>query len=291
MNIYTFLGFISVLKLVSCQVVSIEPVYNPPESQAVIFKNKDDLKLQCKLIANGYAPGAITVIWKKEGTQVSEIKSLENRFKIDNIGNSYYFNLTKAEYGDAGNYTCTALVNNQETAEGLIRTATLIHVKIKSDNINVVENDKLRIECSILGNPQPVINWRIESENFNGSDFDSRVKIQDYRDESNQNVVNGALIIDPVNKTDRGHYFCIGTNVYLDTQRDETESIIRVKDQYAALWPFIGICIEVIVLCAIIIIYEKKRNKSELEESDTDQSPDQKNTPDHGKEANLRHRQ
>lgn len=46
-------------------------------------------------------------------------------------------------------------------------------------------------------------------------------------------------------------------------------------DKYAALWPFLGICAEVIILCAVIIIYEKKRNKTELEESDTDQSPDQ----------------
>lgn len=49
----------------------------------------------------------------------------------------------------------------------------------------------------------------------------------------------------------------------------------RFAEKYAALWPFIGICAEVIILCAIIVIYEKKRNKSELEESDTDQSPDQ----------------
>jgi len=40
--------------------------------------------------------------------------------------------------------------------------------------------------------------------------------------------------------------------------------------KYAALWPFLGICAEVLILCLIILIYEKRRNKSELEESDTD---------------------
>ena len=45
--------------------------------------------------------------------------------------------------------------------------------------------------------------------------------------------------------------------------------------KYAALWPFLGICAEVFVLCAIILIYEKRRNKTDLDESDTDQSPDQ----------------
>lgn len=44
--------------------------------------------------------------------------------------------------------------------------------------------------------------------------------------------------------------------------------------KYAALWPFLGICAEVVVLCVIILIYEKKRDKTELEESDTDQGPE-----------------
>lgn len=48
-----------------------------------------------------------------------------------------------------------------------------------------------------------------------------------------------------------------------------------IPDKYAAVWPFLGICVEVVVLCTIIFIYEKKRNKAELEESDTDQSPEQ----------------
>lgn len=43
----------------------------------------------------------------------------------------------------------------------------------------------------------------------------------------------------------------------------------------AALWPFLGICAEVFVLCAIILVYEKRRNKAEMDESDTDQSPEQ----------------
>lgn len=50
--------------------------------------------------------------------------------------------------------------------------------------------------------------------------------------------------------------------------------VYLITDKLAALWPFLGICAEVFVLCAIILIYEKKRNKTELEESDTDNSPE-----------------
>lgn len=32
-------------------------------------------------------------------------------------------------------------------------------------------------------------------------------------------------------------------------------------DKYAALWPFLGICVEVAVLCIIIFIYERRHAK------------------------------
>lgn len=97
--------------------------------------------------------------------------------------------------------------------------------------------------------------------------------------------------------SDRGIYECIAVS-NLTKKEERDASMVRIKgktkmiskwehqlmlpfssvlvtDKYAALWPFLGICAEVFVLCAIILIYEKKRNKTELEESDTDQSPDQ----------------
>jgi len=42
--------------------------------------------------------------------------------------------------------------------------------------------------------------------------------------------------------------------------------VVQVKDKYAALWPFLGICAEVAILCAIILIYEKRRAKRIEEE-------------------------
>jgi len=42
----------------------------------------------------------------------------------------------------------------------------------------------------------------------------------------------------------------------------------------AAVWPFLGICAEVAILCTIIFIYEKRRNKR-LEEEATREEADQ----------------
>lgn len=98
---------------------------------------------------------------------------------------------------------------------------------------------------------------------------DERFKFSEYK-----NVENAKLTIEKANLTDRGYYSCIGSNDLMKTETRD-KGFVRVKDKLAALWPFLGICAEVFVLCAIILIYEKRRNKTDLDESDTDQSPDQ----------------
>ncbi|CRL08187.1 CLUMA_CG021019, isoform A [Clunio marinus] len=99
-------------------------------------------------------------------------------------------------------------------------------------------------------------------------------------------VEDARLQIDNAVVADRGFYTCVVSSLYDSVATSETH--VRVKDKLAALWPFLGICAEVFVLCAIILIYEKRRNKTDLDESDTDQSPDQKN--DHHKDTDVRHR-
>lgn len=84
------------------------------------------------------------------------------------------------------------------------------------------------------------------------------------------------LTIEKISLSDRGYYTCTGYNDAMEeSDRAKSEAFVRIKDKLAALWPFLGICAEVFVLCAIILIYEKRRNKTDLDESDTDQSPDQ----------------
>ncbi|XP_066157407.1 neuroplastin [Euwallacea fornicatus] len=270
--------------------VKIDPEDASLNNLVVIFTAKKPLLLNCTL--SGEGAGEALVEWKKDNVAIRDVASLKDRFKIANSSTVHTLTIPSSEFHDAGNWTCSAIVTGQEKVIAEIRVVSSIKVRIKPDNINVVEEEKLRIECGVLGNPLPTLSWRIESENYNGSTFkDNRVEIKNYKDENDQVVENGLLVISGVNKGDRGLYFCVGVNAFYNTNTDTAHGIVRVKDKYAALWPFLGICAEVIVLCAIIIIYEKKRNKTELEESDTDQSPDQKNTPDHGKESNLRQRQ
>lgn len=279
------------LEAVYSQSVTVHPYFTSEATKSVIFTVKKNLVVSCNVTADaGTKQDDVTVQWKKDNTALSEIGNLKNRFKQANDGWNYTLTVTDSTNNDVGNWSCHVTVGDQ-TVSAEIQAATSIAVRIKTENINVVEEEKLRIECSVLGNPYPTLSWKIETSNYNDSVFDERVKIDSYTDDSGKLVENGLLIIEKVNKEDRGLYYCIATNKFWAGNEEESKSMIRVKDKYAALWPFLGICAEVIVLCAVIIIYEKKRNKTELEESDTDQSPDQKNTPDRGKDANLRHRQ
>lgn len=140
------------------------------------------------------------------------------------------------------------------------------------ESISVVEGEKLHLTCGGKLVPGIKISWTFGDQNYTHSK--GRVKIS----KDQERGINGAvLVVENIQMEDRGNVICrvsYNWSDFAEEHSDEAETFLRVKDKLAALWPFLGICAEVVVLCAIILVYEKKRNKAELEESDTDQSPD-----------------
>ncbi|XP_039277871.1 basigin isoform X2 [Nilaparvata lugens] len=191
--------------------------------------------------------------------------------------------ILKPSLDDIGNYWCHVYVNGTEQSKIMIEVIVKPYVKLTSQ-LTFIEGEELKIECAIQAKPTPAVMWKFEDIEYRESK--DRVELRT----SSAGIPNAMFVIKNTEKSDRGNYTCLAINTepqvgITDQVTGSSVSYVRIKDKFAALWPFLGICVEVIVLCAIIFVYEKKRNKAELEESDTDQSPEQKNTPDHGKES------
>ena len=119
--------------------------------------------------------------------------------------------------------------------------------------------------CKILYGEEQGIKWEWTKEGTPlevSKEEDARIKIEM---ESHQTK----LFIKNVGEADKGEYSCTLTNSF----GNATESIIlRVKNPLGALWPFLAIVGEVVVLCVIILVYEKKCTKKNQNEEDNEQT-------------------
>ncbi|XP_066940595.1 basigin-like isoform X4 [Macrobrachium rosenbergii] len=238
------------------------------EDIQVLFEGRP-VKIFCNLTAeggenNGVAPKAdIPIEWYKDGNKIHE----GERYKI--FRENFTLVIENAQKKDAGDYKC---VLNTET-DKLSRDHKIIFLEIKKmdKSQNVDEKKQLVIECPVDGVPEPSVIWlKNQKPVYELMANDSRISLGP----NSKNVTNGTLTISSAEWRDRGNYTC---NITSFTYNFEKWTFLRVKDVYAALWPFIGIVIEVVILGIIIVIFEKRRAKAEFDESDTDQGNDQKN--------------
>ncbi|KAE8753139.1 hypothetical protein FOCC_FOCC000062 [Frankliniella occidentalis] len=243
-----------------------------------VFKYDTAFALQCNV--TGTPGGQFVLRWYKED-KVIEPTANKYIFKPEENTLMVYY----ASDDDVGNYTCQAVNAKTNSTESVMRAVIQVigfpKITLPGDT-PVVEGERLKLHCQVKGYPTPSVVWSVDGMPVNESD--ARIRF-----ENDGKVARAFLIIDNVQLSDRKTYTCKASNIAnQDSTGVEEKTFVRVKDKLAALWPFLGICAEVAVLCTIILIYEKKRNKSELDESDTDQSPEQKNTPDHGKDVRQR---
>lgn len=251
------------------------PKYDNEEKMMKFFEIRYPLVLSCNVLE-----GKHELTWEKNGTDVSKVDSLKNRHVIKNTENQLV--IERSLETDAGDYSCSI------KSLKISKTIHVIAAAVAKLPLNtpIVEGEKMSIQCYVAGT-DPKVEWTIKG-NISSYEFPGRISQK--ADENG--VENAILVVENVELEDKGEYTCTVTNAAVEYGFKKPvvkSTLVRVKGKLAALWPFLGICAEVFVLCAIILIYEKRRNKSDMEDSDTDQSPETKQ--DHAsKESELRQR-
>lgn len=238
------------------QSVTVTTNYDYPEEKVKIFYIRRALVLKCELSIQG----EYEIQWVKNGLPVNEVDTLKGRYTTSNTAGGE-FRIAESIESDAGAYECIfSVVNARASFEAIAN----VQVSLPSDT-NVIEGENLRLTCNYAGT-NPTISWLVGNQSYT----ESRDRIVLEADESG--VANVRLLLDAVTMEDRNRYTCVGRNKasQLMGENAEAGTLLRVRSKYAALWPFLGICVEVTVLCIAIWIYEKRRlNKLEDEDEDS----------------------
>ncbi|XP_047996608.1 basigin [Leguminivora glycinivorella] len=216
------------------------------------------------------------IVWEKNNTVLANVKEIKDRYKLESDNARLVISRSVEE--DYGNYSCKA---GGEAQHWQLRAR--VYTKLPSTDSSVVDGQKLKLVCKMIGKPALPVKWFYNKDHTSydeevvkdlqlGVELETggRIKLEN----SDAGIENGQLVIEAAERADAGAYACIpdfsAAGNHTQSPHLPAVTVLRVKDMYAALWPFLGICAEVLVLCAIILVYEKRRTKPELDDSDTD---------------------
>lgn len=186
---------------------------------------------------------------------------------------------------DVQNYSCTIQNGTNLVVSKILPLRARPVPKFEVTSVTVVEGLPFQLNCSFAS-----------ASAFN---------VSGYLFKNNDEVVSDLLVspvsgirtdlekqkvmIAAVRKEHRGWYSCVAMNEVGSTK---LEVRLRVKSPFAALWPAIGIFLEVLALVIIVFVYERKRANKKKEDAalGEDEQDAHGNSNDKTKNADVRQR-
>lgn len=229
------------------------------EEQNVTFKYKESVTLDCNGLGENVHVYNSTSI---NGT-MQHVK-LESSKKVTVNGAEATIVDLRSEEIRGGSYSCRTGPNEADEKRKFVVKVAPYFYKPEKLSITITEGGKVEMNCVLLYGAENSVTFtwsKDENSSIDVANLASKYQIVN-------NANSSQLTILDVVDADKGKYNCLASNDI----GSHTETIqLRVKDQLAALWPFLAIVAEVIILCLIILIYEKRCNKKpSTSEEDTD---------------------
>uniref|UniRef100_A0A2R9AJ29 Basigin n=1 Tax=Pan paniscus TaxID=9597 RepID=A0A2R9AJ29_PANPA len=241
-----------------------------------VFTTVEDLG--SKILLTCYMNDSATEVtghrWLKGGVVLEEdaLPGQKTEFKVD----------SDDQWGE---YSCVFLPEPMGTANIQLHGPPRVKAVKSSEHIN--EGETAVLVCKSESVP-PVTDWawyKITDSGdkalMNGSE--SRFFVSSLQGRSELHIENLNMEADP------GQYRCNGNS---SEGSDQAVITLRVRSHLAALWPFLGIVAEVLVLVTIIFIYEKRRKPEDVLDDDDAGSAPLKSSGQHqnDKGKNIRQR-
>ncbi|KAI2798582.1 hypothetical protein BLOT_010557 [Blomia tropicalis] len=240
----------------------------------ILIENRA-LRITCSISDNVAQHDNINPRWFKDSEDVSKLHDFGERIHIETIdSNNWALMIDEAHISDVGNYSC---VHSSYSANTTVRTKPILYPfeEFQMNNYksaNIVEGERFSLRCALAKGYER--DARLEWFMYREDDADAsssdrlpnllRINTSDPRItiESNDSD-SSVLTINAVGPQDRYFYVC---KSYNEIASYNNTILLRVKDKLAALWPFLGIVCEVLILCIIIFVYEKRRVKPDFDE-------------------------